>query len=413
MGDPSPIEDRPRGNSLLPIAQNLFLMLATITIIWSAAWWVIEKDDLNQVFVNFLRRFMALGFFWAVLLFADRWIPAVIDGFAMAGQQAAGAASGGTPRLNPSAVLDQGITIANSILEDLSLGGIFSNPATSLVSAIALLLTLLAFVIIAAQLVITLVEMYIVIGAGVLMLGFAGSPWTLSFAERYLSYAVSVGVELFVLYLIIGLGSQVVGGWQATIDQTAGTPDALFAVVGASLVYMFVAWQVPSMASSLIGGGVNLNLGSAVHTTATPAGVAAGGPALGMRMTGGAIAGGRAIAEAGRYAAAHRAAGGGMAGSAVQAGGALAASATTAVANRWSQRSRETTADVLRERRLTRAGAKAASSAAASGAPTSSNSAVAGAGRLRTEPSGRPRPAPSKPVSLWAGKDWRRMLNRP
>lgn len=51
-----------------------------------------------------------------------------------------------------------------------------------------------------------MVESFIVIGPGILFLGFAGSRWTKFFTERYLSYLASVGVKLFVLYLIMGVG---------------------------------------------------------------------------------------------------------------------------------------------------------------------------------------------------------------
>ena len=37
--------------AVLPIAQNLFILLAAITITWSLIWWIIEKDDPVPIFV--------------------------------------------------------------------------------------------------------------------------------------------------------------------------------------------------------------------------------------------------------------------------------------------------------------------------------------------------------------------------
>ena len=54
------------------------------------------------------------------------------------------------------------------------------------------------------------------IGAGVIFLGFGGSRWTAAYVERYIAYAVSVGMKILVLYLLIGAGmtvSRKVGDW--------------------------------------------------------------------------------------------------------------------------------------------------------------------------------------------------------
>ena len=54
---------------------------------------------------------------------------------------------------------------------------------------------------------------YIIIGGGALLLRFNGSKWTQVFAEKYLGYAVSVGIKLFALYLIVGLGQNLANTW--------------------------------------------------------------------------------------------------------------------------------------------------------------------------------------------------------
>jgi P-type conjugative transfer protein TrbL len=78
--------------ALLPVAKSLFVTLAAIELTWSAAWWAIEQDDLNPLLMRLLRRLLTIGFFWTVLLKANVWVPAVIEGFVAAGKQAAAAA---------------------------------------------------------------------------------------------------------------------------------------------------------------------------------------------------------------------------------------------------------------------------------------------------------------------------------
>lgn len=338
--------------ALFPIARNLFFTLAAIEIVWAASWWVVERDDPTQILVQFLRRILAIGFFLAVLTFAGVWVPAIIDGFATAGR-----AAGGLPELNPSTVIDQGIAVASELIASISVAGWFTSPGGNLVAAIASLLTFLAFVIIAGQLALTLIEMYVVIGGGVLLLGFAGSRWTMPFAERYLSYAVAVGIKLFVLYLIIGVGTALAASWAPTLAGVGTSPSDLFAILGASFVYMIVAWQIPSFASALIAGSVNLTLGTALATGGSIAAMALGVSGLAARAAASGVRGTSAVLEAGRYARDSHAVG--RAGvTASVAGGftALASEAVAVRARRLAGIPAARTAESLRDRRVARFG---------------------------------------------------------
>jgi type IV secretion system protein TrbL len=338
--------------ALFPIARNLFFTLAAIEIVWAASWWVVERDDPTQILVQFLKRIIAIGFFLAVLTFADVWVPAIIDGFATAGRTA-----GGLPELNPSTVIDQGIAVASTLIASISVAGWFTSPGGNLVAAIASLLTFLAFVIIAGQLALSLIEMYIVIGGGVLLLGFAGSRWTMPFAERYLSYAVAIGIKLFVLYLIIGVGTALAASWEPMLASAGTSPADLFAILGASLVYMIVAWQIPSFASSLIAGSVNLTLGSALYTGGSMAAMALGVKGIAARAAASGLRGTTAILEAGRYARDARASGSaGMVGSVAGGFTALATEAVAARARRVAGIPAARTTESLRERRIARFG---------------------------------------------------------
>ena len=107
------------------------------------------------------------------------------------------------------------------------------------------LVVVIAFAIIAAQLLVALVESFIVIGAGILFIGFSGSRWTKFFTERYLSYVASVGVKLFVLYLIMGVGVSIAARWVPVIERGGFSPIPFFYVMGGSLVFLFLTWHIP------------------------------------------------------------------------------------------------------------------------------------------------------------------------
>src|SRR5437763_15954968 len=75
-------------NSLFPIAQAVFWTLVAIELIWSAIWWVVDREDGLGVITALLRKVLAVGFFYALLLNGGTWVRAVIQGFSLAGSSA-------------------------------------------------------------------------------------------------------------------------------------------------------------------------------------------------------------------------------------------------------------------------------------------------------------------------------------
>jgi type IV secretion system protein TrbL len=249
---------------------------------------MVERDETTGILVAFVRKLVHILFFFMVLFFADTWIPAVIDSFAEAGRRASA-----LPELDPSTVLDQGVAVANTIYQGATTQGWLQNFGGSLTAVFTAVACLFAFVVIAGQMVIVLVEMYIVLGGGVFMLAFAGSRFTAPFAERFLSYSVGVGVKMFVLYLIVGVGSNLAAGWTDLLADSATNIGSLFTILGASVIYMFVAWSIPSFASAMMSGTVSLTLGSALATGAMVGSAGIGAAA----MLAGAAASGRRSAS--------------------------------------------------------------------------------------------------------------------
>jgi type IV secretion system protein TrbL len=276
-------------SALGPIANKIFWILVAIQLTWSAIWWVIDREDGLAVVSSLLRQVVAIGFFYALLLNGGTWVPAVIQSFSQAGATAAGLTD-----LSPTGVFDQGLALANRILNATSDLGLLDGFFASLIAGISAIVVVIAFAIIAAQLLVALVESFIVIGAGVLFLGFAGSRWTKFFTERYLSYVASIGVKLFVLYLIMGVGMGIAARWMPVLERGGFSPIPFFYVMGGSLVFVFLTWHIPSVAGSMMAGAVSLSLADAVYPAIW------GSRAAGAGLIAAGAAGG-AVAAAGRW----------------------------------------------------------------------------------------------------------------
>lgn len=296
--------------NIWPYANTLFALLATIEFAWSAAVMALEKSDLQSWTSALIRKVMWLGAFYALLLFGRQWIPAIIDSFSRLGGAAAGI--NGNQGLSPSDVFTQGLNIAAALMDAASSSAFFTNPGTSLAVMLSAALVVLAFIAVAIQYIVAIVESYLVVSAGVIFLGFGGSRWTTPYVERYIGLGVSTGVKIMILYMLIGVGMNLSNGWldEAVGIGTSTNPSMTgFDVMGAALIFMMLCWQVPKLFAAVLGGSPALSGGDLLSTGTA----VVGGAAIVASVGAGAVA-----AAAGATAAASgTAAGGSSAGGAV------------------------------------------------------------------------------------------------
>jgi type IV secretion system protein TrbL len=251
---------RPR---LIPVAQRLFMLLASIEFALSGMIWALRRDSLDDIAAKFLLKFTLVAFLLALITSFTYWIPPIVNGFAAAGERAIGA--GGT--VSPSGVIDIGRETSLSILEALDAGVMLSNPAMAVYGAIAALIVALAYTAIAAQLVLVLVESYVVLGGGVLFLGFSAFRGTATFAENLIAYTFGVGIKIFLLYLIVGLGTQIARSWIPLIESSTffGPASPLLQVVGGSIIFAVLSIRVPNAVASRLSGSSSFGLANALR----------------------------------------------------------------------------------------------------------------------------------------------------
>jgi type IV secretion system protein TrbL len=251
---------RPR---LIPIAQRLFMLLAGIEFAVSGAIWALRRDSLDDIAAKFLLKFTLVAFLLALITSFTYWIPPIVNGFAAAGEQAIGSSA----TVSPSGVIDIGRETSLTILQTLDVGVMLKDPAMAVYGALSALLVGLCYVAIAAQLVLVLVESYVVLGGGVLFLGFSAFRGTAAFAENLIAYMFGVGIKVFLLYLIVGLGSQMARSWIPLIRSSEffGPASALLQVVGGALIFAVLAIRVPNSVASRLAGNSSFGIANALR----------------------------------------------------------------------------------------------------------------------------------------------------
>lgn len=295
-------------------AKSLFWILAGIEVGICAVWLAIQAASIEAWFAELVRRIMFIGFFAFVLTQGPSFAKAVVDSLFQIG--------GGSGSASPANVFNAGLTVAAAMSQKISFG-VFQDNALALSASLAMIVSVIAFSLVAAIFLAVLVEMYVGLLAGMIMLGLGGSSFTKDFAIRYLVYAFSVGMKLMSLVMIAKIGSDVLIGLAQ--DSTVGDQyQTALAVAGIAVVIFILAMYVPAIVQGVVQGASVSGGMEVIRHGAQAASFAAGGVALGV---GGASAGAAAFNAA-------RAGGSSMGGAALaglrgaaSAGGALASAA--------------------------------------------------------------------------------------
>ena len=290
-------------------AMRLFYLLLAIDVIYTGITCALKDSGMLGFMAELVRRIIFVGFFLALLTYGHDWAVAIVNSFQSLGAQGVSAAAFGSPAggvpitgdLRPSAVAEIGIQLAFKIT-DASPSGLL-HLGGAIFFGWAALLVLIGFALIAVRQVMILAETYIVLSAGVILLGFGGSRWTKDYAINYLKYAVSVGIKLMFVQLTVALAISFTNNFitsAATLDL-----GRVASLIVALVVLGALVWSVPAMAGKLLEGASHADGSEALGAgkVAVAAGVAA---AVGV------ASGGTALASAARLASAQGKAAGGL-----------------------------------------------------------------------------------------------------
>lgn len=258
--------------TIMNAARSLFWILAGIEIGIAAVWLAINAASLDAWFAELVRRIMFIGLFAFILNGGPAFAKAVVDSLYQIG------AGGGSA--SPANIFDAGIRVASKMSEQAKFG-LFEDNALAIAAVFAMVVVVVSFSLVAAIFVAVMVEMYVGLLAGMIMLGLGGSSYTKDFAVRYLVYAFSVGMKLMALVMIAKIGSDILLGLADAPTATSDQFVTTLAIAGISVVVFVIAMYVPPIIQGVVqgasvGGGME-----AIRHGAQAATFAAGGVFLG------------------------------------------------------------------------------------------------------------------------------------
>lgn len=249
----------------------IFWALGTISVVMTGAQLIFQRDNISSFFAEIIRLILFLGFFLWILTNGVAISTAVRDGL----MQLAGQASGNGSVLTPSGIVDLGFDLFATIVEARSIW----SPVDSAVLTIVGIIILLILALVGVNMLMVLVTTYMVIYAGIIILGFGGGRWTSDMAIGYLKQVLNLSLQLAAMILIIGIGQAIL---QSSINAVGKPGFANLAVILVEAVILLgLIVKIPPLIGSLAGGtgsgGIgSFGVGSAITATAMVAGAAAG-----------------------------------------------------------------------------------------------------------------------------------------
>lgn len=249
---------------LTSVTQRTFVTLAGVEFAISGLLWGMRRDGLDEIAARFLLKFVLISFLLLLITGFGTWVTPIIDGFAVAGERAVGGTT-----VSPSRVIDLGMALGDHVAHAFDRWGVVTHFMMAIVSGFAVLIILVAFIIIATQLMLTLVESYIVLGGGVLFLAFAAFRATAAYSENFLNYAVSVGIKIFLLYLIVGVGTSVTTSVvQVMQAEPAFSADLrpLGQVLGLAIIFAVMAVRIPNHVAAKITASHSFGVATALRS---------------------------------------------------------------------------------------------------------------------------------------------------
>lgn len=263
--------------TLAPTAVKLFWFWFTAEFLWQLTFKKILANDLSKLYVFFVVRIFT-AYMFAQIFVDPTFYTGIITYFTNLGSSAGNFsinASSGNPfnSLSPSGIMNIGACMWNSVFGFLD-GSSILDIVKAIIFAMPMLLTCLAVFIISALmalgLIMTALEAYIVMNAGIILCGFAGSSWTQSYWQKYLSYVGGVAIRLFVLCLILGLMKTNILAQFSSLTSLASITDfgiawsIIIKILISMVVYAYLALKVPAMAGAMLTGTVSAGLGDVI-----------------------------------------------------------------------------------------------------------------------------------------------------
>lgn len=286
------------GDNIKDIGVSLLWKLALIQFLVNGILMLLKKVEIEEILASVVRFMLTTGLFYGLMYFSSDYLPAIINSFDLIGQKGSGLA-----HLTPSVIIQQGVDLGDVMVSafNKSTGaddGFFAalqNIGPAMTLMVICIITFMSFVVLAAQMALTMISSYLWLCITPLLLGFGGSQFTRDIAVNSLKGGIAIGMKYLTVYLIVGVAgtlAPVMGESMKDVTLTDWSP--LYKSLGVSMILAYLSFQLPKVSADLMNGTASLSAGDAGTNIAMMAAGGVGATAALGGAAGAAMAAGKA-----------------------------------------------------------------------------------------------------------------------
>ncbi len=266
-------------NTLLPVARYVFWFIAALEFCYQISIKKLLPNELQKLWVFLIVR-MFITTVLAIFVLDLQFYTSIVSWFAELGAAVGGtnmtSSSSSVIDFSPSeffnAMWDQFFPTISAIMVAAGSVGLVSSATGNFLFGLSGIIIICIFIMVFVVM-LTLIEAYFVLFAGIILAGFAGSSWTINYWQKYMSYVGGVAIRLFCTSILLGMITaqwtnptwliQVPEGSSWITNSTVVIKN-LLSMLGAFGFDMVLMVTIPSKAASMLNGTVNASLGEAI-----------------------------------------------------------------------------------------------------------------------------------------------------
>jgi type IV secretion system protein TrbL len=269
-------------------ASTLFWILAAIAAAWTFAVLVMRQADLAELIGAVVRFVFITSFFWWILQHGDGFARKILQSTAqLAGESSA------MNGLDYGAFGNMGLQILIQVFQHVSV----FQPIVATGAIILAILILIVLGIITANILLVVVESYVVVYAGLIFLAFGAMEWSRDMSIGYYKTILAYGIKLMTTLLLAGIGLSILQGIQAQAGQGWGSDIMNLGVaLITSAILLGIIGKAPGVVAGITGvstsGAGGHGWGSflaGAGAAASTANMVSGGVAQGGKQLGSAV----------------------------------------------------------------------------------------------------------------------------
>ncbi|EAL6102338.1 P-type conjugative transfer protein TrbL [Campylobacter coli] len=248
----------------------VFWTLVAIDLVWTFGIQALRGFEIGEFLATLIKKVMYIGIF-LFLFNTDQWLQIIFNSFS---QLATGVSNGIS--ITPQNIIEQALNLVGKIIQSMD----FWSPGDSILKVIAGVIILIAFVLMAIDLLIVYLKFFLMNVIVFFALALGGLSHFKQIGLNPIMTAIKVGVELFMIQGLMALSITMIDVINNEITQKS-TADVILQILVVALIFCMITKMIPGIIEAVFNGSIGESAGAAAGFRAV-ATMAAGAVATGV-----------------------------------------------------------------------------------------------------------------------------------